>query len=56
MKKYYDIENGEYITLKELIEEYEALQDEDPDTYCYSFYEYLENCLSIDGTLEEVYE
>lgn len=48
-----DIESGETITLEQLEKEYYMLKLEDPESYDYSFDEYINNCLTRNnGTLE----
>lgn len=45
-ERFYDHETGEIISATQLYREFVALKNEDPDTYDYSFSEYIENCLS----------
>lgn len=45
-ERFFDHETGETISAAELYREFLALKYEDPDTYDYSFSEYIENCLS----------
>ena len=54
MKLYRDTENGEILTEAQLKEEFEVLKAEEPETYNYTFKEYLKNCTSKNGFLEEV--
>lgn len=51
---YIDSETGAKITDEELMDEFEALKAESPEEYDYSFREYLRNCLSKNGFLEEL--
>ena len=52
---FYDIESGDFVTLDELQNEFLEMKFQDPDTYNYSFSEYIENCLTKNnGTLEIV--
>ena len=53
MKLYIDTESNSIITEAELKTEFEALKAEDPETYNYTFSEYLNNCTSKNGFLEE---
>lgn len=53
MKLYRDTETGKIITEQELKEEFEGLQKADPDTYCYTFADYIRNITGKDGTMEE---
>ncbi len=53
MKIYIDTENGSLITENELKIEFNSLKAEDPETYNYSFNEYLNNCTSKNGFLKE---
>lgn len=53
MKMYYD-ENAECFVSEEQIEkEFNQLKAEQPNEYDYTFYEYLNNCLSKNGFLTE---
>lgn len=54
MKTYRDTENGEILTESQLKAEFETLKAEEPETYNYNFYQFIENCLSKNGFLEEV--
>ena len=54
MKLYRDTENDETITETQLKAEFETLKAEEPETYNYNFYQFIENCLSKNGFLEEV--
>ena len=54
MRKFYDTENDEEITLKELQQEYENLKASG-DTESETFEQYLSNCMTYNnGTLEEI--
>lgn len=46
----YDTERGEVVYIDDLRAEFNTLKESDPETYDYTFPEYLENCLS--ATLE----
>jgi hypothetical protein len=50
---YYDTESGRVVDICTLREEFTEMQNDDPDTYDYSFELYLANCLSKNGTLVE---
>ncbi len=54
MKHFYDIETQEVITEKELQKEFEELKASDPETYSYSFQQYIKNCTDKNGTLKEI--
>ena len=54
MKTYRDTETGSLITETALKEEFEKLKQEYPDEYDYSFSEYIKNCTSKNGFLEEL--
>ena len=54
MKLYRDTENGETLTEAQLKAEFETLKEEEPETYNYNFNEYLKNCTSKNGFLEEL--
>ena len=54
MKQYRDTETGKTITEQDLKEEFEELQKADPDTYDYTFADYIRNITGKDGTMEEV--
>ena len=53
MRKFED-ENGNIITELELQQEFEELQKNDPNTYDYTFNNYIHNCTDKNGTLREV--
>ena len=53
MRKFKDTETGEIITIAELEEEYTELFATG-ETETENFKDYLHNCLSKNGTLEEV--
>lgn len=54
MRKFYDTENDEEITLEELQQEYEQLKA-NGDTESETFEQYLSNCMTYNnGTLEEI--
>ena len=53
MKKYYDIETEEIITEEDLEKEYNDLK-KTGDTEAATFNDYLINCTSKNGTLEEI--
>lgn len=54
MKLYRCTESDEILTETQLKAEFETLKAEEPDTYDYNFYQFVENCLSKNGFLEEV--
>lgn len=55
MKAFKDIESNEIVTIEQLKSEYDQLKKSDPETFDYSFAEYIENCLTRNnGTLEKV--
>ena len=47
-------ESDEILTEAQLQAEFETLKAEDPETYDYNFYQFIGNCLSKNGFLEEV--
>lgn len=51
---YLDRETGTTLTRAELEQEFEQLKSDDPETYNYTFSEYLRECLSKNGSLMEV--
>lgn len=53
-KLYKCTESGEILTEAQLKAEFETLKAEEPETYNYNFYQFIENCLSKNGFLEEV--
>lgn len=55
MRKFED-ENGNIITLAELQQEFTEKQKNDPDTYNYTFNNYVYNCTDKNGTLTEITE
>ena len=52
MKLYRDTETGEILTEAQLKEEFEVLKAQQPETYDYTFSQYLKNCTSKNGFLE----
>ena len=54
MKLYRCTESDEILTEAQLQAEFETLKAEEPETYNYNFYQFIENCLSKNGFLEEV--
>ena len=53
-KLYRCTESDEILTETQLQAEFETLKAEEPETYNYNFYQFIENCLSKNGFLEEV--
>ena len=53
-KLYRCTESDEILTKAQLKAEFETLKAEEPETYDYSFYQFIKNCLSKNGFLEEV--
>lgn len=52
---FHDIESGEIVYESELLTEYFLNVLDDPETYNYTFEEYISNCLTRNnGTLEQV--
>lgn len=51
---YLDRETGTTITRAELEQEFERMKSDDPETYNYTFSEYLRDCLGKNGSLLEV--
>ena len=47
-------ETGEIITKTQLKAEFETLKTEEPETYDYNFNQFIDNCLSKNGFLEEI--
>lgn len=47
-------ETGKTISRAELEQEFQTLKAEDPETYNYTFSEYLRDCLGKNGSLMEV--
>lgn len=56
MRKFFDTELQCTITEDELKAEFTELKNSDPETYNYSFPEYIANCTSKNGTLTEIKE
>lgn len=54
MKLFRDTENGNIITEEALLREFTELKQNSPEEYSYSFGEYVKNCTSKNGFLEEV--
>lgn len=55
MNIFIDTEAMRFVTEKELRQEFEQLKREQPEEYNYTFEQYIQNCTSKNGTLEEVY-
>ena len=53
MNIFIDIEDMRFVTEKELRQEFERLKRERPEEYDYTFEQYIQNCTSKNGTLEE---
>ena len=51
---YRDTENGNTVSRADLRKEFEELKQEDPETYDYTFPEYLANCTGKDGFLKRI--
>lgn len=49
-----DTETGEIIHENELKQIFAKLKEEQPEEYNYTFWEYIKNCLSKNGFLEEI--
>lgn len=50
---YFDIESNQIVTREQLFTEYQAMKENYPEEYAYTFPEYIKNCLtSSNGTLE----
>ena len=54
MRLYRDTENGNVLTESQLKAEFETLKANEPTTYDYTFSQYIKNCTSKNGFLEEV--
>lgn len=54
MNIFIDTEAMRFVTEKELRQEFEQLKREQPEEYNYTFEQYIQNCTSKNGTLEEV--
>lgn len=54
MRLFRDTESGEIITESALKVEFDGLKAEDPETYDYTFGEYIRNCTAGNGFLMEV--
>ena len=55
MRIFRDTESNKILTEAQVKAEFETLKAEEPETYNYNFYEYLKNCTSKNGFLEEVF-
>ena len=53
MNIFIDTEAMRFVTEKELRQEFEQLKREQPEEYAYTFEQYVQNCTSKNGTLEE---
>ena len=54
MNIFIDTESMRFVTEKELRQECEQLKREQAEEYAYIFEQYVQNCTSKNGTLEEV--
>ena len=52
--KWLDVETEEVITFEQLESEFNKLKAEQPEEYNYSFADYIRNCESKNGTLEQI--
>ena len=53
MNMFIDTEAMRFVTEKELRQEVEQLKREQPEEYAYTVEQYVQNCTSKNGTLEE---
>lgn len=51
---YLDRETGKTVSRAELEQEFEQLKSDDPESYNYTFSEYLRDCLGKNGSLMEI--
>lgn len=54
MRLFRDTESGAIITESALMAEFDGLKAEDPETFNYTFGEYIRNCTAGNGFLMEV--
>ena len=54
MRLFRDTESSEIITESALMAEFDGLKAEDPETFNYTFGEYIRNCTAGNGFLMEV--
>ena len=54
MKLYRCTETDEFLTEEQLKAEFEILKSEEPESYDYTFSQFINNCLSKNGFLEFV--
>ena len=54
MNIFIDTESMRFVTEKELRQEFEQFKREQPEGYNYTCEQYIQNCPSKNGTLEEV--
>lgn len=54
MNIFIDTEVMRFVTEKEPRQEFEQLKREQPEEYAYTFEQYVQNCTSKNGTLEEI--
>jgi len=56
MRRFFDTETRETITETELKAIFDELKNDDPETYDYSFADYIRNCTDKNGTLIQITE
>lgn len=56
MRRFFDTETRETITEMELKATFDELKNDDPETYNYSFEDYIRNCTDKNGVLIQVTE
>jgi len=54
IRKFYDVENDEVLSLEELKEEFSGKDEEEKEEYSGNFWLWLKECTSKNGTLEEI--
>ena len=54
IRKFYDVENDEVLSLEELREEFSAKEDYEKEEYFGNFWLWLKECTGKNGTLEEI--
>ena len=54
MRKFYDVEHDEVISLAELMEEFAEKSEDEREEYCGNFWNWLRECTGKNGTLEEI--
>lgn len=54
IRKFYDVEHDEVLTLEELQDEFDAKDEEEKEEFAGNFWAWLQECTGKNGTLEAI--